>query len=176
MEGSIGKWCDRSHQASHPQERGGRGIRFPKSPAGPFFFGSPSLFIRLTVNKRVSGTIQEERQTVTLCGVRTCGGIIIVVMPLQVDHVAALTLEHELHELVLREPKALLCDFSAAKYISSSGLRVLLKTAKTVKAAGGRFGIFSLTPFVDHIFSTAGFSQIISIYDTEEAAVRAVSQ
>jgi anti-sigma B factor antagonist len=107
----------------------------------------------------------------TLCGVRTSGGIIIVVMPLQVDHVAALTLEHELHELVLREPKALLCDFSAAKYISSSGLRVLLKTAKTVKAAGGRFGIFSLTPFVDHIFTMAGFSQIISIYENEEAAV-----
>jgi anti-sigma B factor antagonist len=112
----------------------------------------------------------------TLCGVRTIGGIIIIMMPLQVDHVVALTLEHELHELLLREPKALLCDFSAAKYISSSGLRVLLKTAKTVKAAGGRFGIFSLTPFVDHIFSTAGFSQIISIYDTEEAAVRAVSR
>ncbi len=112
----------------------------------------------------------------TLCGVRINGEITIVVMPLQIDHVAALTLDHELHELANRGPKALLCDFSGTKYISSSGLRIILKTAKTVKTGGGRFGIFALAPFVDHIFSMSGFSQIISMYDTEEAAVRAVSR
>lgn len=112
----------------------------------------------------------------TLCGVRTTGEITIVVMPLQIDHVAALTLDHELRELAARESKALLCDFSPVKYISSSGLRVIIKTAKTVKAAGGHFGIFSITPFVEHIFTISGFLQIISIYDTEEAAVRAVSR
>ena len=112
----------------------------------------------------------------TLCGVRTIGEITIVVMPLQIDHVAALTLDHELRELAAREPKALLCDFAPTKYISSSGLRIILKTAKTVKAAGGHFGIFSTTPFVDHIFAMSGFLQVVSIYDTEEAAVRAVSR
>ena len=112
----------------------------------------------------------------TLCGVRTSGEITIVVMPLQIDHVAALTLDHELHELAAREPAALLCDFSGTKYISSSGLRVILKTAKTVKVEGGRFGIFSMTPFVGHIFSLSGFSQLLAIYDTEEAAVHAVSR
>lgn len=119
--------------------------------------------------------IREERQNMALCEVRTNGGIITVVMPHQIDHVAALTLEHELRELAAREPQALLCDFSPTEYISSSGLRVLLKTGKTVKAAGGHFGVFSLTPFVDHIIMTAGFSQIIFIYDNEEAAIRAVS-
>jgi anti-sigma B factor antagonist len=111
----------------------------------------------------------------TLCGVRTSGDITIVVMPLQIDHVAALTLDHELHELALREPKGLFCDFSGTKYISSSGLRIILKTAKTVKAAGGHFGIFSLTPFVDHIFSLSGFAEVVSIYDTEEGALRAAT-
>jgi anti-sigma B factor antagonist len=112
----------------------------------------------------------------TLCEVRTVGKITIVVMPIQIDHVAALTLDHELHELTNREPKALFCDFSPTKYISSSGLRIILKTAKTVKADGGHFGVFSLTPFVDHIFTMSGFSQVVYIYDTEEAAVRAVSR
>ncbi|MEI7856841.1 MAG: STAS domain-containing protein [Methanomicrobiales archaeon] len=111
-----------------------------------------------------------------LCEVRTKGEITIIVMPLQIDHVAALDLDHELHELANRQPKALLCDFSGTKYISSSGLRVILKTAKTVKAERGHFGIFAITPFVDHIFSMSGFSQVLSIYDTEEAAVRAVSR
>lgn len=112
----------------------------------------------------------------TLCEVRTSGEITIVVMPLQIDHIAALTIDHELHELANRQPKALLCDFSGTKYISSSGLRVIHKTAKTVKAQGGRFGIFAITSFVDHIFSMSGISQVIAIYDNEEAAVRAVSR
>jgi anti-anti-sigma factor len=111
----------------------------------------------------------------TLCEIRTSGEITIVEMPLQIDPVAALTLDHELHELALREPKGLFCDFSSTKYISSSGLRIILKTAKTVKAAGGHFGVFSLTPFVDHIFSLSGFAQVVSIYDTEEGAIRAVT-
>jgi len=111
-----------------------------------------------------------------LCEVRTSGGIITVIMPHQIDHVAALTLEHELRELAAREPRALLCDFSPTEYISSSGLRVLLKTAKTVKAAGGHFGVFALTPFVNHIFTIAGFADVFLIYDTEEAAVRAASR
>jgi len=114
----------------------------------------------------------QEQLAMTLCEVRTKGEITIVVMPLQIDHVAALELDHELHELANRQPKALLCDFSGTKYISSSGLRIILKTAKTVKAGGGRFGIFSLAPFVDHIFSMSGFTQVIAIYDSEEAAVR----
>ena len=112
----------------------------------------------------------------TLCEVRTIGEITIVLMPVQIDHVAALTLDHELHELANREPKALFCDFSPTKYISSSGLRIILKTAKTVKADGGHFGVFSLTPFVDHIFTMSGFSGVLFIYDNEEAAVRAVSR
>jgi anti-sigma B factor antagonist len=118
----------------------------------------------------------EDRQTMTLCGVRTNGKITIIVMPLQIDHVAALTLDLELQEIITVEQKVLLCDFSPTKYISSSALRVILKTAKTIKAGGGQFGIFALTPFVNHIFSMSGFSQIISIYDTEETAVRAVSR
>jgi len=112
----------------------------------------------------------------TLCGVRTIGKIVIIAMPAQIDHVAALTVEHELREPVSRGPQAMLCDFSATEYISSSGLRVLLATAKSVKAAGGHFGVFSLTPFVDHILTMSGFANLFTIYDNEKAAVREASR
>jgi len=112
----------------------------------------------------------------TLCEVKNKGGITMVVMPPQIDHVVATTLDQELQELATREQKAMFCDFSQTKYISSSGLRVILKAAKTLKSKGNRFGIFSLTHFVDHIFATSGFSDIIPMYDTEEAAVRAVTR
>ena len=110
-----------------------------------------------------------------LCTVRSRGEILIAGMPGSIDHVAALTLENELRELMARQPKTLFCDFSETKYVSSSALRICHATAKKAKASGIQFGIFGLTPFVDHIFSMAGFTALFSIYDTEDAAVRAVS-
>jgi anti-sigma B factor antagonist len=111
-----------------------------------------------------------------LCTVREQDGILIVVMPTSIDHVAALSLEKEFREFVARQPKALLCDMAETKYISSSALRIFLETAKAAKSTGMHFGLFSLTPFADHIMSVSGFAALFAIYDTEDAAVRAASR
>jgi anti-anti-sigma factor len=111
-----------------------------------------------------------------LCEVRTRGEITIVTLPTMIDHVAAMTLEKELRELVARQPKALFCDCAGTKYISSSALRVFLIIAKMAKAAKVHFGVFSLTHFVDHIFSVSGFASLFTIYDTEDSAVKAASR
>jgi anti-sigma B factor antagonist len=114
--------------------------------------------------------------TMALCTVREKGDCLIVTLPVSLDHVEAMALEKELREYVAREPKALLCDMSGSEYISSSGLRVFLAIGKKAKESHVHFGVFALTKFVDHIISMTGFTQIIAIYDTEEAAVRAVSR
>lgn len=111
-----------------------------------------------------------------LCTTRSHGEVLIAVMPNSIDHVAALTLEKELLELLARKPKGLLCDFSGTKYISSSGLRIFLKTAKAAKVSGIRFGLFGMTTFVDHIFSVSGFTPLFSIHTTEDSAVSALSR
>ncbi|MFA5331055.1 MAG: STAS domain-containing protein [Methanoregula sp.] len=112
----------------------------------------------------------------TLCTLRESGNSLIVGLPAHIDHVEAMTLEKELREYILREPKALFCDMSGSKYISSSGLRTFIAIGKLAKASHVHFGVFALTKFVDHIFSMTGFTQIIAIYDTEDAALRAVSR
>ncbi|MFA5254210.1 MAG: STAS domain-containing protein [Methanoregula sp.] len=111
-----------------------------------------------------------------LCTVREKGAIIIVALPEHIDHVEAMALEKELREYVAREPKALLCDMTGSKYISSSGLRAFLAIGKMAKASGVRLGLFGLTKFVDRIFLMSGFCNLFLIYDSEEAAVRAVSE
>ncbi|OPY38996.1 MAG: STAS domain protein [Methanoregula sp. PtaU1.Bin051] len=110
-----------------------------------------------------------------LCTVQNEGGIALVVMPLQIDHVTSTGLEAELKEIMAKVPKAILCDFSQTKYISSSGLRVILLIAKLNKETGGTFGLYSLSPFVAHIFGISGFSKIMPIYESKDAAVKAVS-
>ena len=85
-------------------------------------------------------------------------------------------LEKEMRELVLREPKGILIDFSGTKYLSSSGIRVLLMVTRMTKESGIPFGVFALTKFVDHILSMTGFENVLSIYDTEESALRAIKR
>lgn len=110
-----------------------------------------------------------------LCTVREEGESLIVSLPDSIDHVAAISLEKEFREFVARQPGAILCDLSGTKYISSSALRIFLSTAKAAKPAGIHFALFSPTPFVTHIIDVSGFSSIFTLYDTEEAAIRAVS-
>ena len=111
-----------------------------------------------------------------LCTVREEGGALIVSLPVSVDHVAALTLEKEFREFAARQPKALLCDMSGTKYVSSSALRIFLATSRTAKTGGTLFGLFSPTSFVNHVITMAGFADLFPVYDTEEAALRAVSR
>gem|GEM_PF-5020135 len=74
--------------------------------------------------------------------VRNWGEITIAVMPPMIDHIGAQDVEKELRELAAREPKALFCDFSGTKYLSSSALRALLIIGKLVKSQGLFFGVF----------------------------------
>ena len=67
--------------------------------------------------------------------------------------------------------KKVLLDFSSLDYISSAGLRVLLGAAKQLRAKGGTLGMFGLNQSVQEVFEISGFSSILSVYPTEDAAV-----
>ncbi|MFA4860913.1 STAS domain-containing protein [Methanoregula sp.] len=108
-----------------------------------------------------------------LCEVRTHDNILILTLPLSVDHVVSMTLKTEIQGYIAQKPKSILCDMSQTRYVSSSGLRVFLLIAKEAKVAGIHFGLFAITPFVDHVFGVSGFKALLAFYDSEDAAVRA---
>ena len=55
-------------------------------------------------------------------------------------------------------------DCSELEYISSSGLRVLLKTHKMLTGKGGTFAVRNLVREVRNIIDLTGFSKILTIY------------
>ena len=67
--------------------------------------------------------------------------------------------------------KKVAVDFTDLDYIASSGLRVLLATAKRLGAAGGQLRIFGLNDTVKEVFDISGFSTIFSVYTTEAEAL-----
>ena len=61
-------------------------------------------------------------------------------------------------------------NFAQTEYMSSSGLRVLLSTAKKLRNKG-ELKITNLNDVVQEVFDVSGFSSILNVYPTEEEAL-----
>ena len=89
----------------------------------------------------------------------------------RIDTLTAPELEQVINKEIGLGNRKILLDFSRVSYISSSGLRVLLATAKKLKNPEDKFGICSLSPEVLKILRLAGFTSIFSIYSSEGEAL-----
>lgn len=65
-------------------------------------------------------------------------------------------------EKAVAECQNLVLDFAKVQYISSSGLRVLLKTQKKV-AAVGEMKLINVSASVKEVFELTGFTNILTI-------------
>jgi len=64
-----------------------------------------------------------------------------------------------------------LLDFADLSYISSAGLRVVLKATKLARSTGSTLAVCSLIPQVHEVFDVSGFSTLIPIHPNREAAL-----
>jgi anti-sigma B factor antagonist len=81
--------------------------------------------------------------------------------------------ESEINGLIAAGAQKLLINFEKLDYISSAGLRILLATAKKLKASQGDLKICCLNKTVQEVFDISGFSTILSVSNTEEEALGA---
>ena len=63
-------------------------------------------------------------------------------------------------------------NIGKTEYMSSSGLRVLLATAKKLWSIDGKFRICQPNKIVSDILDTSGFSVIMEVMDSEEEALQ----
>ena len=85
--------------------------------------------------------------------VRVSGELDIHTAPELADYVAA----------NLGDAAALTLDFKDLRYISSAGIRSVLKAAKAMKGRGP-FSVVEVCPFVAEVFSTAGLDTVLDIH------------
>ena len=79
--------------------------------------------------------------------------------------------ESAINALIDGGTNQLLIGFSSLEYISSAGLRVLLATAKKLKAGNGAMRICSLNDTVKEVFDISGFSTILSVSSDKDEAL-----
>ena len=62
-------------------------------------------------------------------------------------------------------------DFEELDYISSAGLRVILKATKNLKRSDGRFVLCAMKDYVKEVFEISGFDTFLPIVSTLDEAL-----
>jgi anti-sigma B factor antagonist len=80
--------------------------------------------------------------------------------------------EKRLSGVIRQGPRCMVVDFGALDYISSAGLRVILKATKDIKRAEGRFVLCAMKDYVREVFEIAGFDTFLPIFTSLEDALQ----
>ncbi len=100
----------------------------------------------------------------------------ILVVPGRLDAITYLALEEVLLELFADKGRGLAIDFSHVDYISSAGLRALMRGIKQMQANSGAMSLFNLNNDVLNVFTISGLDKVFNIQKTEADALLAVKQ
>jgi anti-anti-sigma factor len=92
----------------------------------------------------------------------------------RLDTASAPAVEPALLAMIVPGARVVL-DLSAVTYISSAGLRIVLKAAKQARAGGGGFALAAPQPAVREVLEVSGFDRIIAIHPTRAAAIASLA-
>lgn len=102
------------------------------------------------------------------------GDVLVVTATGRIDSNTAPELEAVLPARI-ESHGATVVDLGRVSYVSSAGLRVLLKGAKAAKATGHRLVLAGLSPSVREVFDISGFTSIFAMEDDVARALAALA-
>jgi len=106
---------------------------------------------------------------------RTEGTTVVVSLNGRLDGVTAPDLEVKIAGIVDRGDVRVVLDCTDMIYVSSTGLRALLVSARNCQQEGGKMAIAALKPECKSVMEMSGFLSIIDCHETSEAAVAALA-
>lgn len=99
------------------------------------------------------------------------GDIVVLTVEGRLDSTSSDQFERQLLTMVGQGNSRLVLDFGGLDYISSAGLRVLLKAAKELKKQEGQLCLCSLRDYVREVFDMSGFATFLPIHSSLESAL-----
>jgi anti-sigma B factor antagonist len=102
---------------------------------------------------------------------------VVIVMPdEQLDTNTSPEAEKMLMEQMDAGESRIVIDFSKTDYMSSAGLRVILKTASLLQEKGGGFALCNGNEQIVEVLEISGFLEIVNYFSSLEDAVAAVAK
>lgn len=90
----------------------------------------------------------------------------------RLDTTSAPAFDAQTASLLEEKHARVLLDLSAVTYVSSAGLRSILKIIKHTAASGGRTGVFSVPAQILEVIEISGFQPLLDIYPDRESALQ----
>ena len=81
--------------------------------------------------------------------------------------------EKKVFQAISDGSKNMIVDFKDLDYISSAGLRVILKATKALKREDGQIMLCAMQDYVKEVFEIAGFDSFLPIVTTLDEALKA---
>ena len=97
---------------------------------------------------------------------REINGYVEINLSGRLDTNTSKELENVLMDFINKGNVNLIMNLSELTYLSSSGLRVFLLTAKLLDAKGFRLNLIEVPPFIREVFDIAGFGTIFNFHST----------
>ena len=91
------------------------------------------------------------------------GSTIVVSLGGRIDAETLPVFDNHIQRLLNDGESSFILDFENVEYLSSAGLRGLLKLTKETKARGGKTVIASANDSIMHLFKISGFDKIFTI-------------
>lgn len=101
------------------------------------------------------------------------GAAVVAILAGRLDESSASNADASLAAILDGGERHLILDLAALEYISSVGLRVILTSAKKLRAAKGTLRICGAVKHVREVIELSGFTSIIPMHATREEAVGA---
>ena len=127
----------------------------------------------ITLTRKIYRNVEQDRMALD---VSTINGVINITLIRRFDADSAPAIEAELKKITEQHMARVLFDFSKTEYIASAGLRVLLVITRSILKTGGAVALSSLSPQVRQVFEIGGFTQIFSVFDSREEALRSLQK
>ena len=88
----------------------------------------------------------------------------------RLDLAGSILVDDQFTSHVVSQKVGVLVDLSNVDFIASIGMRLIISNAKELASRGGKIVLFNPTPLVKGALKTAGFDQLISIFDDYQSA------
>ena len=101
---------------------------------------------------------------------------LLVTIKGEIGHADISFFQEETMKILEKKKKNVLLDFSKVTYISSAGLRVLLKLGKDLSRTKTSLILFGLNEFVSSVFEISGFNKIFNVQSDKDSALQSISK
>jgi anti-sigma B factor antagonist len=101
-------------------------------------------------------------------------GTMILSVKGRVDSNTSPAFEQKILELIKCGEARFVLNFEELDYISSAGLRVLLKAVKDLKKSNGALHLCCIKDYIKEVFVMSGFDAFLPIHATVEDSLKAI--